>query len=95
MSDEPLSAEAIASALESLEGWTHAEDRITRAFKFGDFREAMAFLVRVGFEAEGQGHHPEIFNVYNNVRISLNTHSAGGKVTEKDIDLARRIDALT
>jgi len=51
-------------------------------------------MVRVGFEAEKQAHHPEWFNVYNRVEISLSTHDAGGKVTEKDILLAKAIEQI-
>jgi len=90
----PLSADAIAAALEGLDGWSVDGDRIVKELKFGSFREALAFLVRVGFEAEGMDHHPEITNVYDRVTLALATHDAGNKVTETDLELARRIDAL-
>ena len=61
---------------------------------FADFRAAMAFMVRVGFEADAMDHHPEWTNVYNKVAVRLNTHSAGGKVTAKDIVLAGRIEKV-
>ena len=69
-------------------------NRLVRDFAFADFREAFAFLTRVAFEAEAMDHHPEITNVYNRVRLALNTHDAGGRVTETDLALARRIDSL-
>jgi 4a-hydroxytetrahydrobiopterin dehydratase len=84
----------IADALKQLPGWSHHNDRLTRGYKFADFSEAMGFIVRVGLLAEQHSHHPEIFNVYSTVKISLNTHDAGGKVTQKDIDLAGAIQEL-
>ncbi len=91
---EPLSDDQIRSALDILPGWSHEQDRLTRSFQFKDFSEAMAFIVRVGLLAEQHQHHPELFNVYNRVTISLNTHDAGGKVTHKDVELAKAIQAL-
>jgi 4a-hydroxytetrahydrobiopterin dehydratase len=54
----------------------------------------MAFLVRLSYEAENRNHHPEIFNCYNRLEIGLNTHDAGGKVTDRDIELALAIEKL-
>lgn len=91
---EPLSDDRIAKELEELSDWTFENDKITREYKFDDFRDAMSFVTRISFEAEDQVHHPELFNVYNTVRISLSTHDAGGKVTKKDIKLAKTIESL-
>ena len=91
---EPLTTQELESALEQVKGWSFSEDSINKEFKFNDFKEAMGFLVRIGFEAEEQGHHPELFNVYNTVKISLKTHDAGDKVTSKDIQLAKTINKL-
>lgn len=91
---EPLSTEKIAQELEDLSGWTHEDNKITKEFNFDNFRDAMGFITRISYEAEEQVHHPEIFNVYNTVEISLSTHDAGGKVTEKDIALAKTIESL-
>jgi len=55
----------------------------------------MSFVLRISYEAEEINHHPEIFNCYNRVEIALNTHDAGGKVTEKDIELARMIENIS
>jgi len=90
----PLSEEEINESLDSLAGWIHEDDKLKKEFSFGDFREAMAFITRIAFEAEEQVHHPEIFNVYNTVNIALSTHDAGGKVTEKDLKLAKSIESL-
>ena len=92
--DEPLTTEKIEAALANLPGWSHQDDRIKKSFSFDNFRAATAFIVRLSFEAEQRDHHPEIFNCWNRVEIALNTHSAGGKVTAKDIDLATAIEAL-
>lgn len=74
--------------------WIERDDKLQRSFTFKDFSEAFAFMTRVAFIAEKMDHHPEWSNVYNTVHIALNTHSAGGKVTEKDRKLAVAIDAL-
>ena len=92
--DEPLTTEKIEAALADLPGWSHQDDRIKKSFSFDNFRAATAFIVRLSFEAEQRDHHPEIFNCWNRVEIALNTHSAGGKVTAKDLDLATAIEAL-
>ncbi|MEM9227624.1 MAG: 4a-hydroxytetrahydrobiopterin dehydratase, partial [Verrucomicrobiota bacterium] len=70
------------------------EDKLKKSFQFKDFTEALGFIVRVGVAAEKHNHHPELFNVYNKVTIALNTHDAGGKVTQKDIKLAQAIEQL-
>lgn len=89
---EPLTDQQIQDALKDLPGWTHRDDKLQRSFEFGSFKEALSFIVRLGLHAEQQGHHPELFNVYNKVDIALATHDAGGKVTEKDVKLARTIN---
>ena len=90
----PLSDDAIASALPGLSGWRHEGRQLVCEVEFGDFREAFAFLTRVAFEAEALDHHPEIRNVYNSVRLALSTHDADNRVTETDLALARRINAI-
>jgi 4a-hydroxytetrahydrobiopterin dehydratase len=90
----PLSKEEIDGALENLDGWSFGNDRLTKSFQFDDFRSAIAFIVRLAFEAEDLDHHPTLENVYNRVDLALNTHDAGGKVTGTDVELATRIDAL-
>ena len=92
---EPLSDEKISQELNELPGWEHEDDKLSKEFNFDNFRDAMAFINRIAFEAEEQVHHPEIFNVYNTVNISLSTHDAGGKVTAKDVKLAKTIESLS
>lgn len=74
--------------------WTTGAGGLVRTFVFKDFAEAFAFMTRVAFLAEKQGHHPEWTNVYNKVHIVLRTHDAGGTITEKDRTLAAAIDKL-
>lgn len=88
-----LSSEARASLAEVLPEWHQVvgRDAIQRSFTFHDFREAFGFMVQVALSAEKMNHHPEWFNVYNRVDITLSTHGADG-LTRRDIDLAREID---
>lgn len=90
---EKLSGEARESALARLDGWTEAEgrDAITKEFRFADFNRAFAFMARVALMAEKTDHHPEWFNVYNRIDVTLSTHDAGG-LTERDIALAEFMD---
>ena len=83
-----------AAALGGLAGWSEAEDRdaIRKTFRFADFNTAFAFMTRVAMMAEKMDHHPEWLNVYDRVEVTLSTHEAGG-VTERDIRLARFMDA--
>jgi 4a-hydroxytetrahydrobiopterin dehydratase len=92
---KPLTRDKITSACAKLPGWRFKRDALTKDFKFGSFREAMSFMVRVAFEAEELNHHPEWTNVYNRVQVRLNTHDAGGKVTGKDVELATRMQKIS
>ena len=74
--------------------WKEENNALQRTFTFKDFSEAFAFMARVALLAEKQDHHPYWTNVYNKVEITLNTHSAGNIVTEKDRKLAEAIDKL-
>jgi 4a-hydroxytetrahydrobiopterin dehydratase len=95
MATQPLTPAKIKAVLPSLPGWKFDHNALAKEFKFGSFKEALSFMVRVGFEAEMMDHHPDWTNVYNRVSIRLNTHDAGGKVTAKDIALANKIQALS
>ena len=92
---KPLTPAEIDEALRALPGWAFETHALARQFKFGSFREAMSFMVRVGFEAEAMDHHPDWSNVYNRVLVRLNTHDAGGKVTAKDVALAQKISEIS
>ena len=78
-----ISAEAAGEKLKALAGWELAGDAIRRQFTFGDFAEAVAFVVRLGFLAEAADHHPDILINYKRVTLTYSTHSAGG-LTDKD-----------
>jgi len=82
-----------AAALAQLTGWSAAEgrDAITKTFKFADFNAAFGWMTRVALAAEKLDHHPEWFNVYSRVEVTLATHDAGG-VTELDVTLAKIMD---
>src|SRR5258706_2180279 len=84
-----------SAALATLSGWAEVagRDAITRKFVFKDFNQAFGFMTRAALIAEKMDHHPEWFNVYKNVEVTLSTHDAGG-VTELDIKLATEMDKL-
>lgn len=90
-----LDPDARRAALASLPQWTEVagRDAITRSLRFDDFNAAFGFMARVALKAEQMNHHPEWFNVYNRVDISLSTHDAGG-LSALDVELARFIDGL-
>ena len=91
----PLTQAEIDAALAELPGWRLEGDKLKKTFQFQDFREAVSFIVRMAFDAESIGHHPELRNVYHTVDIALTTHDAGNKVTHKDVDLARAIETFS
>ncbi len=90
---EPLDRESIMDQIKDLNGWALDTDAITKEWTFADFKAAMAFIFRVALIAESRDHHPELFNVYNRVRLTFTTHDAGG-LSQKDFDIAVEIDAL-
>ncbi|WP_425092841.1 4a-hydroxytetrahydrobiopterin dehydratase [Tropicimonas sp. S265A] len=94
---EKLTGAARDAAMAELgaSGWSEAADRdaISKSFVFTDFTEAFAFMTRAALYAEKWDHHPEWFNVYKTVDVTLTTHDAGG-VSELDVKLARKMDAL-
>jgi 4a-hydroxytetrahydrobiopterin dehydratase len=81
------------TALALLPGWGGEGDALTRRFTFPTFLAAISFVDRVAQVAEQMGHHPDITINYTAVTLRLSTHDAGG-VTQKDVDLARRLDPL-
>ncbi len=88
-----LSDEEIRTALADLTGWDLVDGAITKQFRLGGFPEAVAFVVRLSFDAEAADHHPDLDIRYDKVQVTLSTHSEGG-VTGKDIALATVIEAL-
>jgi 4a-hydroxytetrahydrobiopterin dehydratase len=90
-----LSADARKAALARLSGWSEVSgrDAIAKKFTFKDFNQAFGFMTRVALVAEKMDHHPEWFNVYKTVEVTLATHDAGG-VTELDVKLAEAMDKI-
>ena len=92
---EKLEGAVRASAIAELDGWQEVDgrDAISKSFQFKDFSEAFGWMTRVAMVAEKADHHPEWFNVYRTVDVTLSTHDAGG-LTEKDTALAKQMDRL-
>jgi 4a-hydroxytetrahydrobiopterin dehydratase len=92
---QKLAGEARKSALARLKGWSEVtgRDAITKKFVFADFNAAFGFMTRAALVAEKMDHHPEWFNVYKTVEVTLSTHDAGG-LTDLDIKLAEAMDKL-
>ena len=74
--------------------WKEENNKLKRTLTFKDFKQAMAFMSQVAEVAEEKNHHPWWSNVYNKVEIELTTHDAGNTVTEKDYNLAQKIDQI-
>ena len=93
---QKLFGEARKSALARLKGWSEVSgrDAITKKFVFADFNQAFGFMTRAALVAEKMDHHPEWFNVYKTVEVTLSTHDAGG-LTDRDVTLAETMDKLT
>jgi 4a-hydroxytetrahydrobiopterin dehydratase len=92
---QKLTVDARKAALAKLSGWSDVKDRdaITKKFVFKDFNEAFGFMTRAALVAEKMDHHPEWFNVYKTVEVTLSTHDAGG-LTELDVKLAEAMNRL-
>ena len=95
MAVEKLDDEERAARLAELPAWTADPDgtAIARRLTFADFAEAFGFMARIALVAERMDHHPEWSNVWNRVDVRLTTHDCGG-LSERDIRLARAIDAV-
>ena len=90
-----LSDDGRAGLADAVPGWALVEgrDALFREFRFENFNAAFGFMARVALLAEKQDHHPEWFNVWNRVAITLTTHDAGG-LSKRDIKLAQAIDGV-
>ncbi len=74
--------------------WIELDNKLIKEFKFNDFKDALLFINKVADISEKYNHHPEIYNVYNKVKLSLCTHDKGSIITDKDYNLAQKIDEL-
>jgi 4a-hydroxytetrahydrobiopterin dehydratase len=88
-----LSPSQIESKLAERPGWTVKDDAIVRMFAFTSFADAIAFVTRLAFDAEGADHHPDLHVNYRKVTVTWSTHSEGG-ITEKDFVGAGQADAI-
>lgn len=95
MRPQKLDTQSVESALSELSGWTLRDDgkAILKTFKFKNFVEAFGFMTQCALAAEKLDHHPEWFNVYSKVDVTLSTHDAGG-LTELDFKLAQLMDSV-
>ncbi|MYB34174.1 MAG: 4a-hydroxytetrahydrobiopterin dehydratase [Gammaproteobacteria bacterium] len=98
MSRELIDQQEIETALTTLNQqsageWTFRDNRLHRKFAFGNFIQAMGFMMSAALAAEKMDHHPEWSNVYKTVEVALTTHSSGG-VTQLDVSLARQMESL-
>ncbi len=88
-----LDEDALRTQLQTLNGWSVVDGKLSKTYVFSTFPDGIAFVNRVADVAEDAGHHPDIHIAYAQVRLDLSTHDEGG-ITEKDVALARRIDKL-
>ncbi|MGY1496318.1 4a-hydroxytetrahydrobiopterin dehydratase [Streptomyces sp. QTS52] len=91
---EPLSQKVIEDRLARLPGWSLDGDRIARSYRLGSHFAATALVIHIAQVQEELGHHSDLTLGYNTVSLTVNTHSAGGAVTDLDFQLARRVEAL-
>ncbi|MGY0070928.1 4a-hydroxytetrahydrobiopterin dehydratase [Streptomyces sp. QTS137] len=93
-SDAPLSPKEIEERLDGLPGWSLDGGRLTRSYRLGSHFAATAMVVHVARVQEELGHHSDLTLGYNTVSVAVQTHSAGGAVTARDVELARRVEDL-
>ena len=89
-----LSDDKVSEKLKTLDGWTLEDESIQKEYELKNFTEALGFVTKVGVTAEKAAHHPDVLlHSWNKVKITVSTHDAGG-ITDKDFDLAGKIDEL-
>ncbi|MFD5322525.1 4a-hydroxytetrahydrobiopterin dehydratase [Streptomyces sp. NPDC127092] len=94
MPTDPLSQKEIEDRLRELPGWSVDGDRLTRNYRLADHFAATALVVHIAQIQQELDHHSDLTLGYNTVGLAVNTHSAGGAVTEKDFELAERVQAV-
>ncbi|SEC06774.1 4a-hydroxytetrahydrobiopterin dehydratase [Streptomyces sp. TLI_105] len=94
MPTQPLSQKEIEDRLRELPGWSVEEDRLTRTYELGDHFAATALVIHVAQIQQELNHHSDLTLGYNTVALSVNTHSADDAVTEKDFELAERVEQI-
>jgi 4a-hydroxytetrahydrobiopterin dehydratase len=88
-----LTDDEITTGLSGLPGWERSGDQIAKEYRLGNFKDSVAFVVRLSYEAEAANHHPDLDIRWNRVLVALSTHDEGG-ITAKDMDLAGVIEEL-
>ncbi|MFD3550112.1 4a-hydroxytetrahydrobiopterin dehydratase [Streptomyces sp. NPDC058655] len=94
MPSEPLSQKEIEDRLRELPGWSFADDRISRTYRLGTHVAASALVAHIAAVQDELNHHADVTLGYDSVRLSVNSHDAGGAVTEADFALAERVESL-
>ncbi|MGW2562332.1 4a-hydroxytetrahydrobiopterin dehydratase [Streptomyces sp. NPDC001514] len=94
MPTEPLSQKEIEDRLRELPGWSQEGDRIARTYRLGNHFAATALVVHVARIQDELNHHSDLTLGYNTVNLTVNTHDAGGAITERDFELARRVETV-
>jgi 4a-hydroxytetrahydrobiopterin dehydratase len=89
-----LKKEEINEALKSLPGWSYAEDKISKEFEFSDFVGSLSFINRMISYFQEVDHHPDVHIFYNKIKFELQRFDIGGKVTDKDIEVAKKIEEV-
>ena len=92
--DKPkaLTAEEIQAALPSIPGWSYADDKLTKEFEFADFVGSLSFLNRLVAYFQEMDHHPDVHIFYSKVKLELSRFDVGGKVTDRDVEVAKKIN---
>ena len=93
MSRKPLPESELSSVVATLPGWSIANGKLHREYKFPGFAQAFGFMATAAPTIEKRDHHPEWSNVYNRVTVDLSTHDAGG-ITQLDVDLAKLLEGI-
>jgi 4a-hydroxytetrahydrobiopterin dehydratase len=88
-----MSDEEVEAAMGAITGWAVVDGRLCREYVFNDFIEAIGFMVRAAFHAEALNHHPDWGNLYDTVRVCLETHDVGG-ISALDFQLATKLNEL-
>jgi 4a-hydroxytetrahydrobiopterin dehydratase len=94
MARQTLTEGEISQALDELEDWQIKDGKLQKTYQFASFAEAIGWMVTVSVYADKLDHHPDWSNVYNKVHVELITHDLGA-LSKRDIDLAKRMDALS
>ena len=95
MAKQKLSNDAINKALADLSGWELQDGKLHKQYKFDTFAQALGWMVSAGIQADKMDHHPEWTNVYNKVTVSLVTHDLDNAISNLDVELAQKMDALS